>query len=80
MNNVIFLEDADNVYRTKRFIVTQVIDLEVNAFHDNILVSHDTYYLRTALRDAQYENAFKGKYNLDGKRVPTGMSTRRYVL
>ena len=80
MSNVDFLENADNVYRTKRFIVKQEIDYEVNALHDNMLVSHDTYYVRTSTRDLQYEKAFNGKYNLDGRRVATGMSTRRYVL
>ena len=53
MNNVDFLENADNVYRTKRYIVKQEIDLEVDSLYDNMMVSHDTYYLRTAARDAK---------------------------
>ena len=80
MNNVDFLENADNVYRTKRYIVKQEIDLEVDSLYDNMMVSHDTYYLRTAARDAKYDNVFRGKVNLNGKRVATGMSTRRYVF
>ena len=79
MSKIDFLENADNVYRTKRFIVKQEIDLEVDVLYDNMIVSHDTYYVRTAARDAEYESAFRGKCNLDGKRVHTGMSTRRYV-
>ena len=79
MNSVSFLENADNVYRTKKYIVKQELSFEVNYFHDNMLVSHDTYYLRTAARDIQYDKEYMGKYNLNGRRIVTGVYTRRYV-
>ena len=80
MNNVDFLQDADNVYRTKHFIVKQVIDVEVSDIYDNIILSHDTFYLRTPIRDKQYEKAFAGKSNIEGKRLPSTTTTRRYVF
>ena len=79
MNTIDFLENADNVYRTKHYIVKQEIDLAVNDVYDNSLVSRDTFYLRTPTRDMQYEKALKGKDNIDGKRIVAGMCTRKYV-
>ena len=79
MNNVDFLKSADNVYRTKNFIVKQEIDFVCDEFRDNVLLSRDTFYLRTPARDAQYEREFKYKANPDGKRILVSMCSRKYV-
>ncbi len=60
-----FLIDADNVYRTKHFIVKQVIEIAENDIEDNGIISHDTYYRRTTARDLAYEMAFMNKVKLN---------------
>ena len=48
-----FLKDATNVYRTKNYIVRQVIGLEYDSVEGANLCSYDTFYLRTKARDAE---------------------------
>ena len=74
-----FLVEADNVYRTRHFIVKQVISLELSGVENNIVVSFDTYYRRTLQRDLAYVLAFRGKKNIEGKRLPSNVYTRTYV-
>ena len=74
-----FLKDATNVYRTKNYIVRQVIDLEYDSVEGANLCSYDTFYLRTKARDAEYENFFKARRCVNGKRLITGLATRKYV-
>ena len=75
------VNNADNVYRTREYIVKQQISTSVNK---NSLITHliseDTYYLRTPKRDVEYNIIFKvrGK-NIDGKRIRSTMYTRKYV-
>ena len=64
-----FLIDADNVYRTKSYIVKQVIQIIENDIEDNGIVSHDTYYRRTTARDLAYNMAFMDKTKINGKRI-----------
>ena len=72
-----FIADATNVYRTKEYIVNQVVGLK---YHDlgNVIFSLDTYYLRTQRRDEQYEKLFADRRHIDGKRLPTSMYMRTY--
>ena len=74
-----FLVDADNVYRTKSYIVKQVIQIIENDIEDNGIVSHDTYYRRTTARDLAYNMAFMDKVKINGKRLPSTQYTRRYI-
>lgn len=74
-----FLIDADNVYRTKYFIVKQKIGIQKDCEQNNVVFSHDTYYRRTLLRDLEYEIAFKHKKHMNGKRLPTTMYARVYI-
>ena len=74
-----FLIDADNVYRTKHFIVKQVIEIIENDIEDNGIISHDTYYRRTTARDLAYNMAFMDKVKINGKRLPSTQYTRRYI-
>ena len=74
-----FLIDADNVYRTKSYIVKQVIQIIKNDIEDNGIVSHDTYYRRTTARDLAYNMAFMDKTKINGKRLPSTQYTRRYI-
>lgn len=74
-----FIKGATNVYRTKKYIVKQRIDIEVDREDDNVLISYDTYYVRTQKRDKEYEYGMSEKQNIDGKRMRTSMYARRYV-
>lgn len=74
-----FLYDANNVYRTKNFIVKQVIGVRLSDELNNVFFSFDTYYRRTKKRDKIYEKAFAERKNKDGKRLPTTMYARTYI-
>ncbi len=71
--------DADNMYRTEYYIVKQRVRKEKNMHEDNILFSHDTYYLRTPERDMIYEMYFCDKRNINGRRLSTNSYVRKYV-
>lgn len=81
MNDFIleFAKDSTNVYRTKHYIVRQCIGIKYGLAENNVLFSHDTFYLRTRKRDRQYEDYYFDRKNIDGKRLPTTMYARRYV-
>jgi hypothetical protein len=76
-----FIQNADNVYRTKDFIVSQKI---YTVFSEDTMINHlvstDTYYVRTARRDTEYNVIFgvRGK-QINGKRIASAMFTRKYV-
>lgn len=74
-----YLEEATNVYRTKHYIVEQVLSVHDNEVECAELCSHDTFYRRTKKRDARYEELFRDRKRIDGKRLPSTMSSRRYV-
>lgn len=74
-----FMENADNVYRTKDFIVKQVIGIQYGIEENNVVFSHDTFYRRTSERDNEYEILFCRRRNLDGKRLPSTMYARTYI-
>ena len=50
-----FLYEANNVYRTKNYIVKQIIGVRCSEQENNVMFSFDTYYRRTAKRDRIYE-------------------------
>lgn len=67
-----------NVYRTADFIVKQTVILredDMGAY----LFCRDTFIYRTTQRDREYEDAFGFRSNMDGLRIPTKMSSRRYI-
>ncbi len=74
-----FLMDADNVYRTEKYIVKQCISVQLELLEANAIVSNDIFYRRTKRRDAEYEQAFYDRKFIDGKRLPSTMYTRKYV-
>ncbi len=76
-----FIENADNVYRTKHFIVKQKVNICKSAvIGDAMMMSIDTYYARTPSRDFEYDIIFKtrGK-QIEGKRIIASIYTRKYV-
>ena len=74
-----FAKEANNVYRTKTFIVKQVISVEEQSNGDNSILSTDTYYRRTPLRDKQYETLFCNRKKINGHRLPCTMFIRKYI-
>ena len=50
-----FMMNANNVYRTKNYIVKQDISLERDCSGNSILFSTDTYYLRTKKLDKEFD-------------------------
>lgn len=71
-------QQAINVYRTRKYIVTQDIYLNGCVDGSSVLFSKDTYYLRNRKLDKQYEAQFKDREYINGKRVHTTMYTRKY--
>ncbi len=73
-----FLLDGNNVYRTKKYIVRQVIGIEYSKEQNNAIISHDTFIRRTPARDKIYEVMYHRREHLNGKRLPSSMYTRVY--
>lgn len=80
MTTVDFFMEADNVYRTPEYIVCQKVSLCRNGKGNTLLMSDDTYLLRTKKRDTDYELVYKvrGK-NINGKRMRAGSYIRKYI-
>ena len=78
--NVCFLQDADNVYRTENYIVKQQIMLCHDIHGTAVIMSNDTYYSRCECRDNAYEEIFFMKGSaINGKRIQSATYTRTYV-
>lgn len=69
----------ENVYRTRDYIVRQELYLIVNAEQNNAVLSVDTYYRRTLLRDSKYQLLYKDRKHIDGKRLPSNTYIRTYI-
>ena len=74
-----FMEDAMNVYRTRDFIVKQVIGIKYSDVENIAVISNDTFYRRTKKRDREYERIFWERKQINGKRIPSTMYARTYV-
>ena len=74
-----FAFEATNVYRTRNFIVKQVLCVKLNHEENNAVISFDTYYARTRKRDEEYEILYCSRKRINGKRLPTTMYTRTYI-
>lgn len=80
MTTVDYMMDADNVYRTQNYIVCQKVSLCRSGKGNTLLLSEDTYLLRTQKRDAEYELVYKVRgQKINGKRMRSGTYTRKYV-
>lgn len=69
----------ENVYRTRDYIVKQELYLIVNAEQNNAVLSVDTYYRRTLVRDSKYQLLYKDRKHIDGKRLPSNTYIRTYI-
>ena len=75
-----YLKGATNVYRTKQYIVKQILGIQYSQKENNVVFSRDTYYRRTPERDREYEILFCLRRNVDGKRLPSTMYARIYII
>ena len=75
LDEIDFLKDATNVYRTEEFIVSQHIDFCTGGVGIARIISEDTYYARTKQRNSLYEKLFSD----DGKRIRSSMFVRTYI-
>ncbi len=73
-----FPVDATNVYRPREYIVRQEIVLRDDE-PGTYLFSRDTYFLRTAKRDREFEELFADRADLNGRRIRTAMYVRTYI-
>ena len=80
MTTVDYFMEADNVYRTKDYIVCQKVSLCRCGKWNTLILSDDTYLLRTIKRDTDYELSFRvrGK-NINGKRMHSASYIRKYI-
>ena len=62
-----FVVDAMNVYRTRDFIVKQVIGIKYSDVENIAVISNDTFYRRTKKRDREYERIFWERKHINGK-------------
>ena len=69
----------ENVYRTRDYIVKQELYLIVNAEQNNAVLSVDTYYRRTLMRDSKYQLLYKDRKHINGKRLPSNTYIRTYI-
>jgi hypothetical protein len=74
-----FLDDATNVYRTREYIVNQVVTFEEDENGNDFVFSRDTFYVRTKKRDKEYAEWFAQRKNIEGKRFPCHAYSRRYI-
>ena len=79
LDEIDFLDNANNIYETKNFIVRQEISVEIlNGI--TVIYSRDTFYSRTSLRKAQLDFLKSIRPTLvNCKRVPATMTTRKYI-
>lgn len=76
-----FFKKADNVYRTKKYIVKQNISFLHIGKYCCIIFSNDIFYHRNKIRDCFYKDYFDDRgTDINGKRVHSTASKRRYVL
>lgn len=75
IDDVDFLDNATNIYRTEEFIVSQHICFSSDGRGATRILSEDTYYCRTKLRDLLYEKLFEN----NGKRLHSSMFVRTYI-
>lgn len=70
---------TENVYRTKEYIVKQVIYILVGIEENNAVLSVDTFYRRTIVLDCHYLMKYEKRKHINGKRLPSNMFIRTYV-
>ena len=80
MNNLLKeIEQAHNIYRTKHFIVAQILSVEHSKTQVSNTLSTDRYFRRTKQRDRDFEKYLLTLPSDKVKRLPSTMYTRTYI-
>ena len=79
MNKTESERQYENVYRTRDYIVKQELYLIVVGEQNNAVLSVDTYYRRTLVRDNRYLLLYKDRKHSNGKRLPSNSYIRKYI-
>lgn len=74
-----FMKNANNVYRTKLYIIKQDVFIADDLDGNTHIHSDDVYYLRNKKLDKQFESYYSDRIILNGKRVHTNTNTKRYM-
>lgn len=74
-----FLVNANNVYRTRHYIIKQTISVSTDNYGNTNIYSDDVYYLRNKNLDKRFNECFADRILLNGKRLHTTTHTKRYV-
>ena len=79
LDEIDFLDKANNIYETKTYIIRQEVSVEIiNGI--TVVYSRDTFYAKTGLRMSQLEFLKSIRPTLvNAKRVPATMTTRTYL-
>ncbi len=78
MGKIDFMQNADNVYSTIKYIVSQKYK-KCLTFNDKPFITGiDTYYKRTPLRDKQYARLYGKNPIVRGGRVYCSVTKRFY--
>lgn len=79
-NNLEFLNNAENVYRTKFYIIKQELSYLYDSDGNTTIHSDDTYYLRSKKLDDQFNKTFANRKKLNGQRIHSQTHTKSYII
>ena len=74
-----FMKNANNVYRTKYYIIKQVLSINTDMNGSSTIHSDDFYYLRTKHLDKLFEFYFGNRLVINGKRLHSTAHTKKYM-
>ena len=74
-----YIVESDNVYRTKNYIVRQMLSVATANKDVAGIMSFDTFIKRNRYRDKQYEYFYKDRRSLNGRRIHCNLYARSYI-
>ena len=80
LNSLELFSNAENIYRTKFYIIKQQILYLYDSDGNTTIHSDDTYYLRNKKLDSLFEKTFSNRKKLNGQRIHSLTHTKTYVI
>ena len=74
-----FMKNANNVYRTKYYIIKQVLSINTDMSGSSTIHNDDFYYLRTKHLDKLFELYFGNRLVINGKRLHSTTHAKKYM-
>ena len=78
MGKIDFMQNADNVYSTMNYIVSQKYKKGLTFNNKPVITGIDIFYKRTPLRDKQYAKLYGQNPIVRGARIHCSVSKRFY--